>query len=153
MEIRKILIVDDEPEILKSVGKILKVKGFEVVTASDGEEGLQRVVSEKPDLIFLDILMPKVYGYEFLERMRCIEEVKETPVIMMTVKSDISDVVKSVSEGGAIDYIIKPDDHTDLLRIIKVDADKVDEFKKIVIVKTVEDKLKKLIKEDDSINF
>lgn len=153
MEIRKILIVDDEPEILKSVGKILKVKGFEVVTASDGEEGLQRVVSEKPDLIFLDILMPKVDGYEFLERMRCIEEVKETPVIMMTVKSDISDVVKSVSEGGAIDYIIKPDDHTDLLRIIKVDADKVDEFKKIVIVKTVEDKLKKLIKEDDSINF
>ena len=153
MEIRKILIVDDEPEILKSVGKILKVKGFEVVTASDGEEGLQRVVSEKPDLIFLDILMPKVDGYEFLERMRCIEEVKETPVIMMTIKSDISDVVKSVSEGGAIDYIIKPDDHTDLLRIIKVDADKVDEFKKIVIVKTVEDKLKKLIKEDDSINF
>jgi two-component system KDP operon response regulator KdpE len=101
---RKILLVDDEPRLLDSVRMNLELEGFEVYEAHDGAEALERVRKVLPDLVVLDVMMPRMDGLETLAELRRFSQV---PVIMLTVKADDSDIVTGL-ERGADDYVPKP---------------------------------------------
>lgn len=102
----KVLIVDDDAFLSGIYGTKLELEGFAVATARDGEEGLKAAFVEKPDLILLDVLMPKLDGFEVLKRLKEAPETKNTPVIMLTNLGQKEDVEKGL-EAGAVDYLIK----------------------------------------------
>jgi DNA-binding response OmpR family regulator len=104
---RSILIVEDEKEIRDLLVLYLRKEGFQPLVAQDGEEGLSKARSEKPDLILLDILMPKMDGLEILRKIRADPEIARTPVAMLTAKGDETDRIVGL-ELGADDYIPKP---------------------------------------------
>ena len=96
---RKILIVDDEKNIVDIIAFNLKKEGYTVITAADGEEGVQKAMEENPDLILLDIMMPKLDGYEVCKKIR---EKKNTPIIMLTARAEELDKVLGLELGGAL---------------------------------------------------
>ncbi|MGD0078614.1 MAG: response regulator transcription factor [Sedimentisphaerales bacterium] len=100
-----ILIVEDDPTMLRGLKDNFEFKGYKVVTASDGEKGLNAALSAKPDLILLDIMLPKVNGYEICRLLR--EAKLEMPIIMLTAKGEESDIVLGLNLG-ADDYVTKP---------------------------------------------
>ncbi|MBI5342146.1 MAG: response regulator transcription factor [Deltaproteobacteria bacterium] len=104
---RSILIVEDEKEIRDLLAHYLRKEGFTPLLALDGEEGLSKARSEKPDLILLDILLPKMDGLELLRKIRADREIARTPVAMLTAKGDETDRIVGL-ELGADDYIPKP---------------------------------------------
>lgn len=103
---KKILIIDDEQDLREAIATTLSYEGFEVITAGDGEEGLTLSLKEKPDLIFLDIIMPKLDGISMLKKLREDEWGKEAHVIVMTVLDDMGKMAEAV-EGNATEYIVK----------------------------------------------
>jgi len=105
--VAKILVVDDEPSLREMLDDILTMEGFKVIKAKDGQEGLEKIYSESPDLVILDCSMPVLDGYEVLERMRKDPVLYSKPVIMLTVLSGEFDEIKGL-ELGADDYITKP---------------------------------------------
>jgi DNA-binding response OmpR family regulator len=104
---RTILVVEDEKEIRDLLAHYLRKEGFLAIPASDGEEALSKARKEKPDLILLDILLPKADGLEVLRWIRSDESIGRTPVVMLTAKGDETDRVVGL-ELGADDYIPKP---------------------------------------------
>lgn len=100
----KILVVDDEPHLVKLVRSNLEAQHFKVITAMDGVSGLAMVEKEGPDLVILDIMMPGVDGFDVLQKVR---EFSSVPVIMLTAKDQDVDVVKGL-QLGADDYVKKP---------------------------------------------
>ena len=115
---KRILIVDDEPNIVRTVADRLKMSGYDVIVAADGQEGMECAVREQPDLILLDVFMPKLDGHAALERLRQMEETKTVPVIMLTARSQVEDVARA-SALGVVDYVVKPFDLVELLEKIK----------------------------------
>lgn len=109
----KILIIDDEPDYVSTVQYHLKWSGYEVVTAINGKEGLEKAIIEKPDLILLDTSMPVMNGWEVLERLRKHPEVGGTPVIMVTARCEVPDI-EMASSFGISDYVAKPFDFAKL---------------------------------------
>lgn len=104
---RRILVVDDEPSIVRPLMFILKKKGYEVLTASNGEEGLSVARAEKPDLIFLDVMMPKKNGYEVSKEIKNDPELENTYIIILTAKgNEPSEEEKSVIKAN--EYLSKP---------------------------------------------
>jgi DNA-binding response OmpR family regulator len=99
-----ILIVDDEPEIVRVVRAYLEEAGFRVVIASDGEEALYVARHEKPDMVVLDVLMPRMDGLEFTRRIR---RERDVPIIMLTARAEETDRIVGL-ELGADDYVTKP---------------------------------------------
>ena len=114
---RKILMVEDEPDIREAVQASLRSRGYVVIVAADGEEGLRKVKSEKPDLVLLDIVMPKVDGWQLLKAIRSDEATRELPVVMLTANRETSSLIESQSQK-ATDYLMKPFDIEKLLRFI-----------------------------------
>jgi len=112
---RKILIVDDEKNIVDIIAFNLKKEGYTVITAADGEEGVQKAMEENPDLILLDIMMPKMDGYEVCKKIR---EKKNTPIIMLTARAEELDKVLGL-ELGADDYVTKPFGVRELMARVK----------------------------------
>ena len=104
---RKILVVDDEDDILHFLELVLKEKGYDVVTASNGHDALTAAQIEKPDLVLLDIMMPQMDGWEVLKLLRVDDETAHTPVAMLSARTEAKDRVQGLQEG-AIDYICKP---------------------------------------------
>jgi len=102
---KKVLIIDDDPTNVALVQFLLKTNEYEAIVARDGEEGLEKAKQEKPDLIVLDIQMPKMDGYTVLLELKKIEALRMTPVIMLTAKETLQDVFKM---EGVSDYIVKP---------------------------------------------
>lgn len=103
----KILVVDDEVYLLQILDFSLGAEGYEVVTAEDGEQALNKAKSEQPDLIVLDIMMPKVDGYEACRKLKQDPSMKDVPVILLTAKG--RDIDRKLGlEVGADDYITKP---------------------------------------------
>jgi DNA-binding response OmpR family regulator len=100
----KILLIDDSPDLLRIVQLCLERESFEVYTAQNGKEGLQRTYSTQPDLVILDVMMPGMDGWDVLSRLR---EMSEVPVIMLTAKGREVDIVRGLGLG-ADDYITKP---------------------------------------------
>ena len=103
----RILVVDDEIYIVHILDFSLGMEGYEVVTALDGEQALEKARSEKPDLIVLDIMMPKLDGYETCKMLKADPETKDVPVILLSAKGRNVDQ-KVGFEVGADDYITKP---------------------------------------------
>ena len=115
---KKILIVDDEPDILKVVTFRVKKLEYEVVTATNGQEALDLIQKEEPDLILLDIELPVMNGYEVCQRVKTNEKLKHIPIIFLTASS-ASKIAEKVKEFNADDYLIKPFDSEELLKKIK----------------------------------
>ncbi len=114
----KILVVDDEPDLLELVRDTLEMAGYTVITASDGEEGLKSITEDSPDLVILDIKMPKIDGMQVLERVRKNPRLNELPIIMLTsLKGE--GIIREAREVGANDYIVKPFNQIDLLNRVK----------------------------------
>ena len=103
----RILVVDDEIYIVHILDFSLGMEGYEVLTALDGEQALEKARTEKPDLIVLDIMMPKLDGYETCKRLKADESTKNIPVILLSAKGRNVDQ-KVGFEVGADDYITKP---------------------------------------------
>ena len=118
MDRKRILVVDDEIYIVHILEFTLTMEGYEVVTAADGEEALQKVQQERPDLIVLDIMMPKMDGYEVCRRLRQDEDLRGLPVILLSAKGRPVDRETGL-EVGADDYIVKPFSPRRLLEKIK----------------------------------
>lgn len=111
METRSnILIVDDNPDKLGLLETALRLAGYQVVTATDGEEAMSAMTSFQPDLIITDVMMPRMNGYEFVERIRANPSTKFIPVIMQTAASSNADDLRRASEVGALGYITDPTD-------------------------------------------
>lgn len=120
----KIMVVDDEPDLVRLVQFRLEREGWDVVTASDGQSALAVIAEEHPDLIFLDVMMPGMDGFEVLEQIRTRRGVHKTPVVMLTAKGTTTDLEKA-RELYVQHYIIKPFDPDKLVttakRILKIE--------------------------------
>ena len=104
---KKILIVDDEPNIVMALEYTFKKRDFEVFIARDGEEALAITTKELPDIIILDVMMPKLDGYQTLKRIKETEELKHIKVVFLSAKNKEEDIEKGLALG-ADDYIKKP---------------------------------------------
>jgi DNA-binding response OmpR family regulator len=114
----KILLVDDEPIIVKTVQKRLEVEGYEVLVAADGLEALEKTRTLKPDLIVLDLMLPKMDGYQVCGRLKKDPRYSKIPIVMYTARAQEVDV-KLGLECGADAYIKKPFNSRELLDKIK----------------------------------
>ena len=114
----KILVVDDEADVVSTVAYRLKFAECQVVTASNGQEGLDQAKAEKPDLILLDTNMPVMNGHEMLERLRVDETLRHIPVIMLTARCEAQDIA-TASAYGVSDYVTKPFDFAQLMEKIR----------------------------------
>ena len=110
----RILVVDDTPANIEVLSSLLKSQGYEIRAATNGEQGLQAVERVKPDLILLDVSMPVMDGFETCRRLKANEQWRQIPVIFLTAKSDVADIVKGF-ELGAVDYVAKPFNSHELL--------------------------------------
>jgi len=103
----KILLVDDEPDILEIVGYNLSQEGYQIITATNGIDGLNKAKKEKPQLIVLDVMMPKMDGIEACEQIRKVPELKQTIITFLTARGEDYSQVAGF-DAGADDYITKP---------------------------------------------
>jgi len=103
----KILVADDEPAILDLVRQLLMRHGHEVMTVSDGDAALQAIYDLKPDLVVLDLMLPKLSGWEVCRRVKEDNEVRDIPILMLTARREDRDLVEGL-ELGADDYVKKP---------------------------------------------
>ena len=112
---KKILVVDDDKTLLKLVDGVLSLKGYQVISALDGEEGLLKLRQDKPDLIILDIHMPKMNGYAFIQEVKGSADLKSIPIIILTSKDGMEEVFRT---EGAQEYLVKPLDPEKLLQLV-----------------------------------
>lgn len=113
----KILIIDDEADIISTLSEFLSARGYETVTAMDGDEGLAKYESEKPDLVLLDIKMPKKDGFEFLRVIRGGK--RWVPVVIISASTTPSSILKSY-DFQADYYLTKPLDLNEMLKAIEI---------------------------------
>ncbi|MFC1754890.1 response regulator [Thermoproteota archaeon] len=121
---KKILVVDDEDRLVEMVKIRLEVAGYQVITASDGKQGLQKAKSDKPDLILLDIMMPEIDGFEVSKQLKEAESTKKIPIIMLTALAAGHDVhreenMEKLKKAQIESYVTKPFIGGDLLDKIK----------------------------------
>lgn len=114
----RILAVDDAPENLEILRTRLQAHGYEVITAANGEEGLARARDSEPDLVLLDVMMPKLDGISVLKTLKEDATLRLVPVVLVTAKSDMRDVVAGL-EAGADDYLVKPFDQSALIARVR----------------------------------
>jgi two-component system OmpR family response regulator len=107
----RLLVVEDEPDLLSSLARALREEGYAVDTAADGEEGIYKAESSDYDAVVLDVMLPKLDGWEVLRKLRAM---KKTPVLMLTARDQARDRVRGL-DTGADDYVIKPFDLSELL--------------------------------------
>jgi len=118
MSTQKILVIDDQPNLRLLVSKILEIEGYQVATAANGDEGIAMAKSEKPDLILMDVMMPKKNGYQLAAELKLKEATQQIPIVLMTGTSQM------VGEGiqlttPAIDKLAKPFGREELVAIVK----------------------------------
>jgi len=113
----RILVVDDSPTMLTATTKILELGGHEVIPAKNGEEGVEKSISESPALIFMDVVMPGISGFEATRMITTNPDTKDIPVIILTTKDQETDRVWAKRQG-AVDFIIKPPNESMLLEKI-----------------------------------
>jgi len=114
---KKILIVDDEPDIVETLKFLIESEGFESITAVDGEEALRKAKEENPDVMILDVMLPKINGYKVCRLLKFDSKYKHIPILMVTARSQEEDKVIG-EETGADEYITKPFDINELLQKI-----------------------------------
>ncbi len=104
---KKVLICDDEPYILESVSYVAREGGYEVFTAEDGEQAVALAKQERPDLIFLDLMMPRLNGFQVCQALRADENTRSTYIIILTARGQEIDRVQG-EQAGANEYLTKP---------------------------------------------
>ena len=116
---KKILVIEDEATLQKALNEVLSEEGYNVVSSLDGLRGLELAKEEIPDLILLDIILPKMDGFEVLKRIKEDNKISQIPVIILTNLSDLNDIQKAL-DLGATTYLVKADFHIeDVLKKIK----------------------------------
>ena len=115
---KRMLTIDDSPSVRKLVEFTLKAKGYEVSSAGDGQEALELIAKKQFDAIILDINMPRMNGFEFLQKIRADEAYASLPVVMLTTEGQGEDKDKAI-ELGATAYIVKPFKPTQLLSLLE----------------------------------
>lgn len=115
---KRVFIIDDEPNMVKMATALLQENDYVVGSSNDPEEGLKRVIDSPPDLVLLDIRMPKMDGYEVCKRLKANPHTKDVPVIIVSIRKEEADVVTGL-ELGADDYIEKPLRKRELLARVK----------------------------------
>src|SRR5215472_5995580 len=116
MSTERILIVEDELPMRTALQDVLAAEGYRVLTAADGQSGLQRAIDEKPDLVLLDIMMPKLDGYAVCAELRRLSN--PVPILMLTAKGQVEDRVTGL-DAGADDYLVKPFSTEELLARVR----------------------------------
>jgi two-component system response regulator VicR len=116
---RRILCIEDEPEMIDLIRLILERKGFEVVGAVGGQEGLDAIRREKPVLVLLDLMMPDVDGWEVYRQMKADKELQDIPVIVVTAKAQSIDKVLGLHIAKVDDYVTKPFGPGDLVESVE----------------------------------
>jgi CheY-like chemotaxis protein len=111
---KKVLLVDDSSTILMMEKMVLKQTPYQVITAGNGEEGVAKALAERPDLILMDVIMPRLGGFEACARLRQEEATKNIPIIMVTTRGEAANVEKGY-ESGCTDYLTKPIDALELI--------------------------------------
>ena len=114
----KILVAEDEKDIRELIVFSLTFAGFEVVSAVDGQDALEKAREVKPDLIMMDVRMPRMTGYEACARMKEMEDLKDIPVVMLSAKGQESEIQTGL-EAGAYEYILKPFAPDELIERLK----------------------------------
>jgi len=117
-EAKRILICDDDPAILRVLEVNLEVEGYDVLLAHHGQEAYEVAVAEHPDLIILDIMMPRLDGYQTCAKLKENDAVKDIPVVFLSAKAQQSDIDRG-KEFGVADYLTKPFDPMDLLDVVE----------------------------------
>jgi two-component system response regulator VicR len=117
-EKKVVVCIEDEPEMIDLVKLILGRKGFELVGAIGGREGLETVRRLKPDLVLLDLMMPDMDGWEVYQKMKADDELKDTPVIVVTAKAQSIDKVLGLHIAKVDDYVTKPFGPQELLQSV-----------------------------------
>src|SRR6476620_1361623 len=135
---RKILIIENNKEVRENTAEILILSDYEVLTASNGKEGVEIAMAQRPDLIVCDIMMPVLDGYGVLHLLSKHEETATIPFIFLTAKAEKADLRKGM-ELGADDYLTKPFDGIELLNAVEVRLKKAEAVKK-----SYEEEIKKL---------
>jgi two-component system, OmpR family, response regulator VicR len=115
---KHILCIEDEPEMIDLIRLILGRRGFEVIGAAGGKEGLEKVRQEPPDLVLLDLMMPDMDGWEVYQQIKADEKTKDIPVIVVTAKAQSIDKVLGLHIAKVDDYIAKPFSPQDLLNSV-----------------------------------
>jgi len=115
---KKILVVDDEADLVETVRFPLEMEGFNVLVSYNGEDALNQARKEKPDLILLDLMLPKLDGYKVCRLLKFDEKYKHIPILMLTAKTQEKDKILG-KETGADEYITKPFDIDDLMKRVK----------------------------------
>jgi two-component system alkaline phosphatase synthesis response regulator PhoP len=133
-----ILVVDDEQDLLDLIEYNLKKEGFAVIKAENGLEGIKAAKEHKPDLILLDIMMPKMDGLEVCNQIRQDKEIKKTPIIFLTARGDEKTEVEGLNSGGD-DYITKPISTTKLMSRIKAVLRRFDDTEDEIVKLEVHD--------------
>ena len=118
---KKILIIDDDQSTVLVLKARLEANGFDVISASDGDEGLKLLEKQDPDLILLDIVMPKMDGYTFVRKMKYNNSIRPIPIIMLTASDQMKDLFEL---EGVKDYVVKPFDPGTLLKKINTYTNK-----------------------------
>lgn len=114
----KILVVDDSPTQLKLEVNALEGAGYEIVTAVDGEDALEKAAAEKPDMMVLDVIMPKLNGFQVCRKIKKTEDLKHIKILLCTSKNQESDIFWGKQQGSD-GYIVKPFNTDDLLAQVK----------------------------------
>ncbi|MEW6103414.1 MAG: response regulator [bacterium] len=114
----KILIIEDDEDMIHILKSILELEGYEIIYAGDGESGLLKAEEYKPTLIILDLILPKIDGNEVCRRIKKDATLSKTPIIMLTAKTTTRDELEGIMDG-ADDYITKPFNPLDLIETIK----------------------------------
>jgi DNA-binding response OmpR family regulator len=118
MAAQRILICDDDPVILRLLQVNLELEGYEVLLAHDGEEAYEVAVKEGPDLVILDIMMPRMDGYQAVEALKENQTTAPIPVVFLSAKAQQSDIDRGMRHGVA-DYLTKPFDPSELLEVVQ----------------------------------
>ena len=115
---KTVLVADDDPVILRLIQVNLELEGYNVLTANNGQEAVDQAAAEHPDLVILDIMMPRLDGYQACEQLKKNGETQAIPVIFLSAKAQQSDIEKGKSFGVA-DYLTKPFDPSELLEVVE----------------------------------
>jgi DNA-binding response OmpR family regulator len=115
---KTVLIADDEPNILISLEYLMKREGYRVVVAHDGQEACDLITRERPDMVLLDVMMPKKTGFDVCHEVRANADFKALPILLLTAKGRDTDVAKGLAMG-ANDYMIKPFSTKELVQKVR----------------------------------
>lgn len=115
---KRVLVCDDDPVILRLLEVNLELEGYDVLSATNGVEAVGVAIAEDPDLVILDIMMPRMDGYEACERIKANDKTKDTPIVFLSAKAQLADIDRG-TVSGVSEYLTKPFDPSELAAVIE----------------------------------